>query len=122
MTGARLGSVTVACGDPGALGRFWAELLDGELVHTDERIAAVRAGSIWITALRIDDHHAPSWPGGDRPQPVHLDLAVDDLDREMQRAATLGARVEPDQPSAESFRVLRDPAGNLFCLSVRIPE
>jgi catechol 2,3-dioxygenase-like lactoylglutathione lyase family enzyme len=50
--------------------------------------------------------------------PVHLDLAVDDLDDAVARAIAAGARLE-GEPSTRRWgrlAVLSDPFGNGFCL------
>ena len=46
---------------------------------------------------------------------VHLDIEVDDLERETARAVAAGARLADHQPQ-EHVRVLLDPAGHPFCL------
>jgi hypothetical protein len=48
---------------------------------------------------------------------LHLDIEVDDLEREVDRAVRLGASVADLQPQ-HHVRVLRDPAGHPFCLFV----
>lgn len=47
------------------------------------------------------------------PQRYHLDLETDDVDAEVARLEALGAtRVE----QVSTWWVMRDPAGNLFCV------
>jgi len=64
-----------------------------------------------------------TWPEGDRPQMLHLDLVLPDreaLDRQHARALALGAKVlldRSDDPE-EALRVYADPAGHPFCLFV----
>jgi hypothetical protein len=72
--------------------------------------------------VRIPDHQAPSWPGGERPKQMHLDLAVDDLNQAETEALRLGAVRAADQPAPDRYVVLFDPAGHPFCLSTQIPE
>jgi catechol 2,3-dioxygenase-like lactoylglutathione lyase family enzyme len=66
---------------------------------------------------------AVTWPDGDQPQRVHLDLTVpttDDLERQHRRALELGARLvlddsdDPDEP----LYVYTDPSGHPFCIFV----
>ncbi|WIY00844.1 VOC family protein [Amycolatopsis mongoliensis] len=59
--------------------------------------------------------HRP-WPSNERSQQLHLDLAVEDLDRAEHAAIRSGATKETHQPDPGRFRVLRDPAGHPFCL------
>ena len=56
------------------------------------------------------------------PKQIHLDLAVDDLDAAETEAVRLGARLADEQPAPDRWRVLLDPAGHPFCLTVQIPE
>jgi hypothetical protein len=58
----------------------------------------------------------PTWPGGLRPQQLHLDVDVDDLDVGEAAVLQLGARKTDLQPDPAEFRVFLDPVGNPFCL------
>jgi hypothetical protein len=122
MALARLGSVSLDCADPSALGEFWAALLDGEIAFRSEDFVAVRLDHQWLSMVRIPEHRAPTWPDTEIPQQMHLDLAVEDLDAAEAEAIRLGARLAPAQPSPERWRVLLDPAGHPFCFSTQIPE
>jgi hypothetical protein len=42
MANIRLGSVSLDCADPVALGAFWAELLGGEVAFSSEEFVAVK--------------------------------------------------------------------------------
>ena len=57
----------------------------------------------------------PSWPDGEHPPRMHLDLEVGDLDEGESRALAAGARKATPQPG-ERFRVFLDPSGHPFCL------
>ena len=119
---ARLGSIALDCADPSPLGTLWAELLGGEVAFTSADFVAVKTDRGWLAAVRVEDYRAPSWPDGVIPKQMHLDLAVDDLDRAEAEALRLGAVRAHDQPSPDRWRVLLDPAGHPFCLSIQIPE
>jgi Glyoxalase-like domain len=110
------------CADPVALGSFWAELLGGEVAFSSDAFVAVRTGTVWLSAVRVPDHAAPTWPGGALPKQIHLDLAVDDLKEAEAVALRLGAVRAAEQPAPDRFVVLLDPAGHPFCLSTQIPE
>jgi catechol 2,3-dioxygenase-like lactoylglutathione lyase family enzyme len=64
-----------------------------------------------------------TWPDGDQPQRMHLDLTVptiEDLERQHARALELGARLvldESDDPE-EPLYVYTDPSGHPFCIFV----
>jgi hypothetical protein len=122
MALARLGSVSLDCSDPSSLGQFWAELLGGEVAFTSDDFVAVKTDRGWISTVRVPDHQPPSWPDGAVPKQIHLDLAVDDLDAAETEAVRLGARLADEQPAPDRWRVLLDPAGHPFCLTVQIPE
>jgi hypothetical protein len=118
----RLGSISLDCEDPAALAAFWAELLGGEIAFASDDFVAVKTERGWISTVRIIDYQPPTWPDGDRPKQIHLDLAVDDLDTAETEAVRLGARRASPQPAPDRWRVLIDPAGHPFCLSAQIPE
>ncbi|MFI5728729.1 VOC family protein [Kribbella sp. NPDC051587] len=63
-------------------------------------------------------HTPPVWPQqpGDQQMQAHLDVQVDDLERETARAVSLGATVEDHQPQPDGVRVIRDPHGHILCL------
>jgi hypothetical protein len=113
----RLGAVSFDCADPATLAAFWAELLGGEIVLARDDIGVVKLEHLLLTAMRVDDYAAPSWPGGPVPKQGHLDLAVDDLAEAERRAVALGAVRAGSQPVPTCHTVLFDPAGHPFCLS-----
>jgi hypothetical protein len=63
---------------------------------------------------QIADYVAPSWPDPARPQQLHLDIMVDDIEAGEQAALTIGAVRLPGD--GENWRVYADPAGKPFCL------
>jgi len=121
MTTIRLGSVSLDCSDPVALASFWANLVSGEIAYTSDDFVAVNVGGTWVSTVRVENYAPPKWPGGNPPQPMHLDLAVDDLDTSESFATQLGAVKTELQPQPERWRVMLDPAGHPFCLTTQIP-
>lgn len=119
---ARLGSISLDTDDPGALAGFWAELLGGEVAFTSDDFVAVKTDRGWLSAVRVENYVAPTWPNGAVAKQIHLDLAVDDLDAAEAEAVRLGARPAGHQPQPDRWRVLLDPSGHPFCLSSQIPE
>src|ERR1700712_2126103 len=122
--------VVIDSADPEAASRFWRELLGYSRLHAD----VGERGAEWITIGRhddpadrisfqlVEDLEAPTWPTGPRPQQMHLDLDVADLEVADQRARAAGARplaavvVHED----ETYRVYADPDGHPFCLVQRL--
>ena len=105
--------------DPGALARFYSELLGWPIRHEEPGTAILAApqGSIYIVFQQATDYRAPVWPpvdGEQRPM-MHFDFQVGDLDSAVAEAVALGASVAGHQPQ-EKVRVLLDPAGHPFCL------
>jgi hypothetical protein len=124
MAMARLGSIALDCGDPAALGAFWAALLGGEVAFSSDDFVAVKTERGWLTAVRILDYQPPTWPDAAVPKQMHLDLAVTEteLEEAVAEALEFGATLAPVQPAPDRYRVLLDPAGHPFCLTTQIPE
>jgi hypothetical protein len=106
--------------DPGALARFYSELLEWPIGHEEPGTAILAApeGSTFIVFQQADDNYrAPVWPPGDgdqRPM-MHFDFQVGDLDSAVEDATSLGATLAEHQPQ-DNVRVMFDPAGHPFCL------
>lgn len=121
MAVARVAMVTLDCADPVPLTEFWAALLEGKIVASDEQGSFVWTNTIMIGAVRVPDYTPPTWPGGATPKHVHLELAVRDLDEAEAEALRLGARKAEHQPQPDEWRIYLDPAGHPFCLTANIP-
>jgi len=105
--------------DPGALARFYSELLGWTIGHEDAGTTNLAApeGSIYVVFQQATGYQAPVWPpvdGQQRPM-MHFDFQVADLDSAVAEAVALGASVATHQPQ-DNVRVLFDPAGHPFCL------
>jgi catechol 2,3-dioxygenase-like lactoylglutathione lyase family enzyme len=125
----RLDLVVLDCPDPRALGAFYAEILgwgveDGS---DDEWVSLVPPGggvtpanpdgSASLAFQRVEGHQGPTWPEGPRPQQLHLDFEVSDIEAAEPAVLAAGATVAEVQPSETgSFKVYLDPAGHPFCL------
>ncbi|MGH8978449.1 MAG: VOC family protein [Acidimicrobiia bacterium] len=118
MSAIRLGAISLDCADPGPLSIFWADLLGGEVAFIRKDIGVVKLDHLLLTAMRVENYVAPTWPAGSVPKQCHIDLEVDDLDDAERRAVSLGAVRAQSQPEPESHLVLLDPAGHPFCLSL----
>ncbi|HEV3266950.1 MAG TPA: VOC family protein [Acidimicrobiales bacterium] len=118
----RIGGVSLDCADPRRLGTFWAELLDGEIIHSSSDVVIVRVDHLLLTALRVEDYVPPTWPHGGAPKQLHLDLDIEDLEGAESRALSLGAVRAQVQPEPEGHLVLLDPAGHPFCLTTEVAD
>ena len=65
----------------------------------------------------VDGYVAPGWPNEQGSKQFHFDLAVEDLDDGRGRASRWAPRVADAQPG-ETWRVLLDPGGHPFCLTL----
>ncbi|MGW5453951.1 VOC family protein [Nocardia sp. NPDC003979] len=119
MPKATLRGVTLDCADPRALARFYQELTGMQLGYdADEFVALTDGSGCDLGFQRVTGYRAPSWPGQDVPQQLHLDFRVEDLDAAEKFALGLGAVRVDHQPGVDRWRVLLDPAGHPFCLVV----
>ena len=120
---ASLTATVLGTPDPPALADFYRELL-GWVEMTREpgwvRLRAPEQERPGLSFQLEKDHVPPVWPQdpGSQQMQAHLDIQVDDLDREVERAVELGATIESHQPQPDGVRVMRDPHGHLFCLYI----
>jgi Glyoxalase-like domain len=121
MAVARMAMVSLDCAEPGPLAEFWARLLDGEVIMDSGSVCAVRTGTMMLATIQVPGYRPPTWPDGDLPKHIHLDLAVRDLGEAEAEALRLGATKAGHQPQPDQWRVLHDPAGHPFCLTANIP-
>lgn len=122
MTTVRLGAVSLDAADPRPLADFYSRLLGAETVFESEDFIALKTAGMHLTVQRVAGHRPPDWPDGAIPKQLHLELAVDDLERAEAKALELGAHKAPEQPAPDRWRVLFDPAGHPFCITTLIPE
>ncbi len=106
-------TIVIDAHDPAALGRFWAAVLDYQVVYEapDEMVIAK------------DEHTYPGLvfvpvpEGKTIKNRLHIDLNPDDRDAEVDRIIGLGAtRADVGQGDEVSWVVLADPEGNEFCV------
>jgi catechol 2,3-dioxygenase-like lactoylglutathione lyase family enzyme len=112
-------STTIDCPDPVAQLRFYRELTGWRIVWESEEFCALSPDGSSFNCIgfqKIEGYEAPEWPSRERPQQVHLDFYVEDLDKGQDGALALGARAPETQPQPDRWRVLIDPAGHPFCL------
>jgi catechol 2,3-dioxygenase-like lactoylglutathione lyase family enzyme len=115
----RLRTVVLDAADMDAEAQFWSALLDIPVVHRSDDWSTLQGRGVRLAVQLAPDHVPPDWPDPARPQQLHLDIEVDDVDDvdEAERhVLALGALRLTDPPDAEDFRVYADPAGHPFCL------
>ena len=121
---APLASISIDCPAPATLARFYSELLGltEAFATPDGSVVCLAGAGPMLTFMRVPDYVAPTWPHDGQLQQMHLDLAAEDLDRDVTAAIELGAREADFQPAPEIWRVMLDPAGHPFCLTTVRPE
>ena len=116
MAIARYPTVVLDCPDPKVLAEFYGTILDWAVEQEDDEWWMIRAEyGDGIGFQKVEGFTPPQWPGQDKPQQMHLDVSVDDLDVAEAAVLKLGATKHEHQPGT-SFRVFLDPAGHPFCL------
>jgi predicted enzyme related to lactoylglutathione lyase len=112
-SGVTVMGVTVDCPDSHSLAEFWSAVL-GDPITYDADGMAMLGGDKPLLFQQVDDYNPPAWPDPARPQQLHLDLLVHDLDEGETAVLELGASRLPG--GGTSFRVFADPVGHPFCL------
>ena len=120
-------SITLDCKGAHELADFYAALLDWEKRCDDSEFIEVSAQKgeplfrgehpfIWIQ--QNNDYMSPVWPEEPEAQQqmVHIDFAVNNIEKAVQHALDCGATKSVKQYS-ENWTVMFDPAGHPFCLS-----
>jgi catechol 2,3-dioxygenase-like lactoylglutathione lyase family enzyme len=113
--------VVLDCPDVAALASFYQAALGGVVNQPDPRwstgadFATLHApGGVVLAFQRVSNFVAAGWPDPTRPQQLHLDIDVPELDDAHERVVGLGARFLRNEP--RGWRVYADPAGHPFCL------
>jgi catechol 2,3-dioxygenase-like lactoylglutathione lyase family enzyme len=112
----RLRTVVIDAADMEAVAQFWSAVLDIPVVRRDDDWTTLEGRGVRLAVQLAPDHVPPQWPDPSRPQQLHLDIEVDDVEEAERAVLALGARRLADPPDAEDFRVFADPAGHPFCL------
>jgi catechol 2,3-dioxygenase-like lactoylglutathione lyase family enzyme len=117
---ARMTTVLVDCRDAGALAAFWCAVLGYEVVDSSDEgwveIAPPGQPETGPVPTLLFQAVPDPTPGKNR---LHLDLNATDRDQgaELERLLGLGATpADVGQTGEESWHVLADPEGNVFCL------
>ncbi|WP_405445576.1 VOC family protein [Streptomyces erythrochromogenes] len=114
----RLHNVVIDCPDPDELAGFYEELLSlsrradtGSFVVLDDA-----EGAPVVLLQRVDDFRAPRWTDSARPQQMHIDVMVTNLDTAEAQVLALGATLLDGSDKPIGYRVYQDPVGHPFCL------
>jgi predicted enzyme related to lactoylglutathione lyase len=111
-----LRAVALDAPDINRLATFYELLAGWRRVFGDDEWITLEVGDGWRIGLqRAIDHVPPHWPDQDRPQQVHLDFRVPDIDAAAERAQQLGTGLLRRN---ERWHSLVDPAGHPFDLCV----
>jgi predicted enzyme related to lactoylglutathione lyase len=109
----RLYNVTIDANDPRALAEFWRLVLGYELAYDEPDEVGIEP---------LEDDNCPALIFVPVPEDktvknrLHLDLAPDDQQAEVERLEGLGAqRIDIGQGDV-SWIVMADPEGNEFCV------
>jgi catechol 2,3-dioxygenase-like lactoylglutathione lyase family enzyme len=115
----RVTTVVVDCADPERLSAFYRAVLGWEVVGTegdDVEIGPPGQPEKGAVPTLLFEKVPDPTPGKNR---LHLDLNATDRDQEAELARLLGlgaTRADVGQTGDESWQVLADPEGNVFCL------
>jgi len=113
----RLEKTVLDCPDPRALAAFYTAVL-GMRVNEDSDdwvVIGSEPGARQLAFQRVPEWAAPDWPDPRRPQQLHLDIRVDDVEAAERAVLALGARRLPGELEGR-YRVFADPVGHPFCL------
>lgn len=113
----RLEKTVLDSPEPRALAAFYAEVLGMRINEDSDDWVVIGRGPGWreLAFQRAATWVPPRWPDPQRPQQLHLDIRVDDVDAAERAVLTLGARRLPAEHE-QGFRVFADPVGHPFCL------
>jgi predicted enzyme related to lactoylglutathione lyase len=112
-----LDAITIDCAEPLALARFWASVFGsaiGDIDGDPPRYVDMRSveGVPLLCFQRVPEAKVVK-------NRVHLDVAVNDVERATQAIEALGGgRIDRElrQDLGYEYRIVADPEGNEFCL------
>ena len=126
----RISAAVLDSSDPRALASFYERLLGWMVVVSEPARPGEQPEDGWVMlrspeggaglSFQYDANYAaPTWPSasGQQQMMVHLDIAVENLDKGVAFARVIGAQLSDHQPQ-DDVRVMLDPAGHPFCLFV----
>jgi predicted enzyme related to lactoylglutathione lyase len=114
----RLHWIVIDTVDPARIAPFWCALLGVEergWFGDDYLMLTADAGAPPVAFQRVPEPKSVK-------NRLHIDLAVDDLDRALAKIVALGGSAVSDileMPGGYRWRVMADPEGNEFCIVPR---
>ena len=105
-----IAALAIDSSEPQRLARWWARLLGGKVEDSPDGDATLHSP----TGLAIDFAKVPE--GKTVKNRLHLDIRSSDFDAAVAQARSLGATDADDVYGGSSWKVLRDPEGNEFCI------
>ncbi|MFC7328802.1 VOC family protein [Marinactinospora rubrisoli] len=114
----RLFSLVIDCPDPSELATFYESLLSLPRAEESPEYVVLKSttGTEIVMFQRVADFRPPQWPDPARPQQMHVDVLVDDLDEAEAKVLSLGATLLDGSDKPIGYRVYADPVGHPFCL------
>ena len=118
MTIAQMKMVTLDSADARRDARFWSTVLGWDVAHEQDEYAMLSGpGGLALGFGTVADYQPPAWPNPNGTKQFHLDVAVDDIDAGAAACVAAGATLADPQPG-ETWRVLLDPSGHPFCVTL----
>lgn len=106
-------TVVIDAKDPARLARWWAQVLDYQVVYETTNEVGIAPDENTYPGIAFIA--APQAKNGKNH--IHIDLNPDDRDAEVERLVNMGARrVHTGHHDSASWIVLCDPEGNEFCV------
>lgn len=107
--------IVIDCNNLEETTRFYKELLDlVETFNDGEFITLETKKKVGVRLIfqKVENYLPPQ---NMEKQMLHLDLAVDNLEKYVELAINLGAKIYKEQ-FFDSIKIMIDPAGHTFCL------
>ncbi len=112
----RIRQIVLDAQDIELVAEFWAALLEVHPTFQSESWISL-SGDVNISVQRNVEHQPCDLADPSRPQQVHLDIEVDDIEKSENIVLAHGGRKLAEHPEASPpFRVYADPAGHPFCI------
>jgi catechol 2,3-dioxygenase-like lactoylglutathione lyase family enzyme len=115
----RITELVIDCADPQRLGSFWCEVLGWEELEWEGGSLEIGPPGTGFGGPQPTIVFSPSTEPRPGRMPLHFDVNPTDRDQdaELERLLAAGARpADVGQTGEESWHVLQDPEGNVFCL------
>ena len=109
-------ALTIDCGDPNGLADFYVDGLGARLSQRSDDAAWVVLDGLPLILRAVPDYRPPTWPSPAVPLQSHFEVVVHDPDEAASRLVKHGATEAFRDPDDPHYVVMRDPAGQPFCL------